>query len=134
MTRRIHHAVYLFPADELPAAKAFWEEALGVPMEEVTFNPNLSIFHAPEAGIELVAPVPGAEAVPAGMIRFLERGGAGLFTLVFEVDDLDQSLAGVDAKGVEVKRRLDFEAATQVELDEHHGMRVTLRYPRHGGA
>jgi len=134
VARRIHHAVYCFAPDHLDEARSFWQDGLGVALSEVTANPALRIFHSPEAGIELIAPVPGVPGLHPRIAAFVESGREGLYTLVFEVDDLDGAEAGATAHGTTVERRLSFPAGDHLDLSEQYGMRVTLAHHRDPGA
>lgn len=130
MARRVHHAVYCFKPENLDAAVAFWQEGLGVTLSEVTANPALRIYHSPEAGIELIAPVPGVDGLAPRIAAFADAGREGLYTLVFEVPDLDEAEAGAAAHGVAVERVLSFPAGEHRDLSELFGMRVTVTRPR----
>ena len=95
-------------------------------MTEVVANPALRIFHSPEAGIELIAPVPGVAGLHPRIAAFADAGHEGLYTLVFEVPEIDEAVAGATAHGTVVERELSFPAGEHRDLAELHGMRVTL--------
>jgi len=128
--RRVHHAVYCFKPENLDAAVAFWRDGLGVVLTEVTANPALRIFHSLDAGIELIAPVPGVDGLAPRIAAFVDAGREGLYTLVFEVPDLDEAVAGATAHATTVERVLSFPAGEHRDLSELFGMRVTLTHPR----
>ena len=71
----------------LPAGKAYREEAQGV---DVAFYP------AGEASVELIAPLDNE----SGVAKFLQKRGAGMHHLCFEVDDIAATLAELQSKGI----------------------------------
>jgi hypothetical protein len=118
--------VYCLAPEHLDEAVSLWSEVLGVTFAEHTANPGLRVFYAPEAGLELIAPVPGSDQVPPRIAAFAERYGEGLYTLVFEVPSIEPAATVAERRGVAVDHRLSFPVIDEADLPEVHGMRLTL--------
>ncbi|MBM3132881.1 MAG: VOC family protein, partial [Chloroflexi bacterium] len=72
-----------------------------------------------DAGIELVAPLPGRDSFVKGII---DKRGEGLIGVVFEVDDVDQAKGAVDELGIKVWHALDY---SQEQIDKYLQGRFT---------
>lgn len=128
MTRRVHHVVYCLKPEHLDSAVELWSEILGVEFTEHTANPSLRVFYSPDAGLELISPVPGAPDVPPRIAEFVEQYGEGIHTLVFEVPDIEGAEQRAVARGLSVENRLSFPTLDETDLSEVHGMRLTLAH------
>ena len=98
MIKRINHIALV--VDDIEAALGFWREALGLELTEVEQVPeqqaNVAFLPVGESHVELVQPT----TETSGVARFLAKRGPGLHHLCLEVDDLEQTLARLKAKGV----------------------------------
>ena len=86
--------------NDLDAARAFYEQVLGIPCTHVEELPERGIRVAflalGDVRLELIAPMrPGSE-----VSRFLDTRGPGLHHLCFQTDDCAASLARLKADGV----------------------------------
>jgi methylmalonyl-CoA epimerase len=101
MTIKINHIAIV--VSDLDAARQFWVEALGLPLERVAHVPEegveVAFLPAGEGEIELIQPV-DAES---GVARYLEKRGPGMHHLCLEVEDLSRD-DGAAARG---RRRAD---------------------------
>ena len=77
---------------DLEQATHFWRDVLGVPLEkkEHVAQEAVDIAFLPirETEIELLAPT-----APNGVTKFLEKRGAGIHHICFEVNDIKSALA-----------------------------------------
>lgn len=98
MIKKINHIAIIVP--DLDASLSFWRDTLGLPLshvEEVKGQESLVAFMpAGESEVELVKPTSGT----SGAAKFLAKRGPGLHHIALEVDNLDEMLAQLKAKGV----------------------------------
>ena len=75
----------------------------------VTEPSGLSVAASWEAGMEIVAPIPGRDTAPAQAVRrFLDTRGEGVFAVVMEVDDLTAADKLGTEKGFAIAQRIHF--------------------------
>ena len=75
----------------------------------VTDASGLSVAASWEAGMEIVAPIPGRNEAPAQALRrFLETRGEGVFAVIMEVDDLAAADKIGMGKGYAIAQRIIF--------------------------
>jgi len=96
----IHHVAVV--VRDLNAAVHFYRDTLGLPLDSMVPIPSdgvrIAFLPVGESRIELVEPVdPGT-----GVARFLESRGEGFHHLCFEVPDLAEALASMEAAGIEL--------------------------------
>lgn len=88
--------------EDLEAVLAFWRDALGLPLSQVTEVPSeevrVAFLEAGEAHIELVQPI----TPESGIARYLAKKGAGMHHVCMEVDDIESKMAELLQKGVEL--------------------------------
>jgi methylmalonyl-CoA/ethylmalonyl-CoA epimerase len=116
---RINHVAIVVP--EIEGALSFWRDALGLDLHHVEDVPSQKsqVAFLPVEGseVELVRPTTD----DSGVAKFLADRGAGMHHLCFEVDDIDEMLAGLKARGI----RLINETAMQLE-----GRKVAFIHPK----
>lgn len=66
-----------------------------------------------DAGIELVAPLPGRDSF---VKQIIEQRGEGLIGVVFNVDDVDEAMKTASELGIRAWHSLDY---SQEEIDRH---------------
>ena len=110
---------------DLEEAARLYETSLGMSRGLHRVLPERGVevqfMHLPGSTIELLAPV-GENSTVA---RFLERRGAGLHHLSYEVQDIEGTLAALAARGVEL---IDASPRPGAE-----GKRVAFLHPRSAG-
>jgi methylmalonyl-CoA/ethylmalonyl-CoA epimerase len=78
----------------------FWRDGLGLKLDHVEDVPSQksTVFFLPvgESEVELVKPT----ADDTGVAKFLAEKGPGMHHLCFEVDDIDEMLVELKAKGI----------------------------------
>jgi methylmalonyl-CoA/ethylmalonyl-CoA epimerase len=96
--KRIHHVAVVVA--DMDRALAFWQEALGIPLQEIRDVPaeasRVAFLPTGESEIELVLPTDQ----DSGIARYLARRGAGMHHICLEVEDIDGLLKQLGRKGV----------------------------------
>lgn len=98
--KRIDHIAIL--VEDLEQTLDFWQDTLGLEMTHVTNVPvemaEIAFLQVGNSEVELVRPT----SSDSGLARYLEKRGAGMHHLCLEVDDLDEMLGQLIAKGVQL--------------------------------
>jgi methylmalonyl-CoA/ethylmalonyl-CoA epimerase len=98
--KRIDHVAIV--VDDIDEALTFWRDALGLELGRVEDVPEqhsvVAFLPTQEAEIELVKPTDSE----SGVARFLKRRGPGVHHICFEVDDLDDCLATLQGRGLQL--------------------------------
>jgi len=107
--------------EDIDAALAFWQGALGITLDHVEDVPSqkakVAFLPVGESEIELVQPT----ASDTGTAKFLASRGPGMHHLCFEVDDIEGMLAVLKEKGI----RLINEEPLELE-----GRRMAFVHPK----
>ncbi len=97
---RIDHIAVVIP--EINDALSFWKEALGLAVEGIEEVPEqetvVAFMPVGESKVELVQPTTQG----SGMAKYMEKRGAGLHHICFEVDDIEATLVQLKAKGIQL--------------------------------
>ena len=116
---RINHVAIVVP--EVESSLSFWRDALGLNLHYIEDVPSqksqVAFLPIGESEVELVKPT----TEDSGVAKFLAERGPGMHHLCFEVDDIDEMLVELKAKGV----RLINETAQQLE-----GRKVAFIHPK----
>ena len=87
---------------DINEALAFWQDALGIPLDHVDEVPReksaIAFLPLGESEIELVQPTTN----DSGVAKYLEKRGPGMHHLCLEVDDIEAMLAQLKAKGIQL--------------------------------
>jgi len=105
---------------DLEKAKTLYADLLGATFSDASWTGEpfgIEVAISWNAGIELCAPAPGRER-DCVLTPLLEQQGEGIINVVFNVDDADESLKGVEAVGVQTINTVDY---SQEEIDQHLG-------------
>jgi methylmalonyl-CoA/ethylmalonyl-CoA epimerase len=98
MIKKISHIAIVVP--KLEEAMGFWVEALGLPLEHVEHvadqGVDVAFLPAGESDIELIQPLDDQ----GGVARFMQKRGPGMHHICFEVEDIENTLARLEAAGV----------------------------------
>lgn len=88
--------------ENVDAALAFWQDALGLPLQgrELNEREEVEIAFMPLGGseIELIAPTNES----SGVAKYLAKRGAGMHHVCLEVNDIAGMMAQLREKGVEL--------------------------------
>jgi methylmalonyl-CoA/ethylmalonyl-CoA epimerase len=97
---KINHIAVV--VEDIEAALAFWQRALGLPLHHVEHNEgeavDIAFLPVGDSEIELIAPFTD----DSGVAKYLAKKGAGLHHLCLEVDDIAASMAQLVESGMEL--------------------------------
>jgi methylmalonyl-CoA/ethylmalonyl-CoA epimerase len=95
---KINHVAIAVP--EIDGALSFWRDALGLEVHKIEEVPSqksvVAFLPTGESEVELVRPT----EEDTGVAKFLRDKGPGMHHVCFEVDDIEEMLADLKAKGV----------------------------------
>jgi 4-hydroxyphenylpyruvate dioxygenase-like putative hemolysin len=96
----VHHVVWCVKAESLERARAYCEEGLGLPMQDLDL-PDLGIhvLISWEGGIEIMAPTYAEGTLVASANEFLDARGEGVYSVVFNVENLEDAIKKLEAQG-----------------------------------
>ena len=96
--KKINHVAIV--VENIEAMLPFWQEALGLSVDHIEDVPSqkarVAFLPVGESEVELVQPTDPA----TGMAKFLKEKGPGMHHLCLEVENIDQALEKLKAKGV----------------------------------
>ncbi len=98
MIKKINHVAII--VSDLDTSLAFWRDTLGLELSHVEAVPSqeAEVAFLPTGDSELELVKPTGEG--SGAARFLAKRGPGLHHIALEVDNLDEMLARLKARGV----------------------------------
>lgn len=86
--------------EDIETSLPFWRDALGLKLEQIEEVPSqkarVAFLPVGESEVELVQPTDTG----TGMARFIQERGGGMHHLCLEVEDIEQALTELKAKGV----------------------------------
>ena len=98
LIKKVHHIAIAVP--ELENAVSFWQDQLGLVLNHVEEVPSqkskVAFLPVGESEVEIVSP----SSDDSGMAKYIEKRGPGLHHICFEVDNIDEMLSELKAKGV----------------------------------
>lgn len=96
--KQINHVAVV--VDDMEKALSFWRDALGMELHELRDVPaeksQVAFLPLPGSEVELVQPTTD----DSGIAKYLAKRGPGLHHLCLEVDDIEQMMLQLKAKGV----------------------------------
>ena len=123
MIKNINHIAVIVP--DLEGALAFWEGALGLKLERTESVPEegVDVAFLPIGGsnVELLKPT----VADTGVARFLEKRGAGIHHMCFEVDDIEATLAQL--------REYNIQLINEQPVAGHGGRKYAFVHPKSTG-
>lgn len=100
MTAKINHIAIVVA--NIDAALEVYRDALGLPLEAVHDEPDEAVRVAymptPSGEVELIQPT----TADSGVARYLAKRGEGLHHVCLEVENIDENVQRLTAKGLEV--------------------------------
>jgi methylmalonyl-CoA/ethylmalonyl-CoA epimerase len=100
MSIKINHVAIV--VNDIDATLPFWRDVLGLPGGQTQNVPQeqvrIAFLEAGDSHIELVQPT----SPDSGIARYLEKRGAGMHHICFEVADLEGTMTHMVANGVEL--------------------------------
>lgn len=98
MIKKVNHLAVVVP--DLNKAISFWVDTLGLSLDHVEDVPtekvNVAFLNVGESHLELLQPTDEE----SGVARFLQKRGAGIHHICFEVENIVEALAELKAKQV----------------------------------
>jgi len=98
--KKINHVAIV--VSDIDEALGFWRDALGLKVVHVQDVPEqeslVAFLPTGESKVELVEPTTNT----SGVARYIEKHGPGMHHICFEVDDIEETLAGLKGKGVQL--------------------------------
>jgi methylmalonyl-CoA/ethylmalonyl-CoA epimerase len=98
--KRIDHVALV--VSDIDEALAFWQDALGIPLEHQEDNPReqslIAFLPVADSEIELVQPT----SDDSGVAKYLQKRGPGMHHICLEVDDIEAMLVRLKVKGVQL--------------------------------
>ena len=123
MIKNINHIAIIVP--DLEGAVAFWEGALGLKLARTESVPEegVDVAFLPIGGsnVELLKPT----VADTGVARFLEKRGAGIHHMCFEVDDIEATLAQLREHNVQL--------INEQPQEGHGGRKYAFVHPKSTG-
>jgi methylmalonyl-CoA/ethylmalonyl-CoA epimerase len=96
--KRIEHVGVV--VRDVEASRKLWEDCFGIPLGGVEENPKrntrLALYPVGESMVELIA----GTTADSRHARMVSEGKGGLNHICFEVEDIDEALAELKAKGI----------------------------------
>jgi methylmalonyl-CoA/ethylmalonyl-CoA epimerase len=96
--KKINHVAIVVA--EIESALTFWRDALGLEVDHIEEVPSqksvVAFLPLGESEVELVKPA----TEDSGVAKFLAERGGGMHHICFEVDDIEDILGELKAKGV----------------------------------
>ena len=96
----VHHVVWCVRPENLERVRALWQDALGLELVDVDLpDLGLRVLISWEGGVEIMSPVHDRGTLADSAREFLRTRGEGVYSVVFNVAELDGAVAAVAAQG-----------------------------------
>jgi hypothetical protein len=141
--RGVHHVVWCVKPESWSSVRAFWEETIGVPLDELDLpDLGLKVLVSWHGGVEVMTPAYETGMMAAAARRFLDERGEGVYAVVYDVPDIDGVVSSFTARGghllfrkpitadeVEERKLSDGErfSILHAGFDDYFGMRIVLQ-------
>jgi hypothetical protein len=87
----VHHVVWCVRPASFPALRSFWEDSVGLELEELDLpDLGLKVLISWEGGVEIMSPFYERGALAEQARRFLTERGEGVYTIVVNVRGIDR--------------------------------------------
>ncbi|MCR9092987.1 MAG: hypothetical protein NXI30_02105 [bacterium] len=139
----VHHVVWCVAPERFESVRRFWEESLDVSLHEIDLpDLGLRVLISWRAGIEIMTPAYASGLMVDAARAFLAEHGDGVYSVVYDVNDLDARVAALEAEGrrllfretisadeVDARQLSDGErfSIRQAGFDEYCGLRLCLQ-------
>ena len=139
----VHHVVWCVKPENLDRVRAFWEETIGVSLDELDLPElGLRVLIAWNAGIEIMTPAYASGEMADAARTFLEERGEGVYSVVYNVSNIEGVITSLVDQGgrlifretippdvVEARKLSGGEpfSILQAGFDDYCGMRICLQ-------
>jgi predicted enzyme related to lactoylglutathione lyase len=139
----VHHVVWCVRPESLERVRAFWEDVIGVPLDELDLPElGLKVLISWHGGVEIMAPVHAAGLMVAPAREFLENRGEGVYAVVYNVRGIEGVVSAFTGAGgsllfretippdeVAARKLSEGErfSILQAGFDDYCGMRICLQ-------
>lgn len=138
MASRIHHVCWCVEPDQVDPVKELLGSALGAELLDLDLDElGIRALISWEAGVEVIAPTRAQGRVAPTARAYLDAHGPGVYTVVFDVDELRPALEAAARFGVHQVFREElpvfgalaerYRALENVTLDPWGGLRLSLQ-------
>lgn len=141
--RGVHHVVWCVEPGSWKAVRAFWEETMGVPLDELDLPElGLKILISWHGGVEIMTPAYSTGPMALAASDFLATRGEGVYAVVYDVRDIESVVASFAGRGgrLQFRETVPPDAVAerglsdgkrfsilQAGFDDFHGMRICLQ-------
>jgi hypothetical protein len=139
----VHHVVWCVAPENLGSVRAFWEQTIGVALEELDLPElGLRVLISWEGGIEIMTPAYDNGTMVELARQFLAERGEGVYSVVYGVREIEGVIASFSENGgqllfretippedVEARKLSDGDrfSILQAGFDDFCGMRICLQ-------
>lgn len=126
-TNGVHHVVWCVRPESFPALRRFWEESVGLALEELDLPElGLKILISWNGGVEIMAPFYETGALADVARQFLAQRGEGVYTVVVNVHGIDGLVDSLVAKGASLLFRETIAPDAVLERKLSDGARFSI--------
>jgi hypothetical protein len=147
----VHHVVWCVKPESWDRVRAFWEETIGVSLDELDLpDLGLKVLVSWHGGVEVMTPAYETGMMVDAARQFLDERGEGVYAVVYDVRDIEGVVSSFTARGgrllfrkpitadeVEERKLSDGErfSILHAGFDDYCGMRIVLQevVPETGG-
>jgi predicted enzyme related to lactoylglutathione lyase len=99
--RGLHHVAWCVWPENMDKARAYWEDAIGLDrMEDLDLTDlGIRVLVSWEGGVEIMCPTNEEGSMAVAVRRFLAERGEGVYSVVYNVTDIDATRAKIVAGG-----------------------------------
>ncbi len=99
--RGLHHVAFCVRPENMDRARAYWEDAIGLDrMEDLDLaDLGIRVLVSWEGGVEIMCPTNDVGSMAVAVRQFLDERGEGVYSVVYNVADIDATRAKIVADG-----------------------------------
>ena len=99
--RGLHHVAFCVEPENMDRARAYWEDAIGLdPMEDLDLTDlGIRVLVSWEGGVEIMCQTSQEGSMAVAVRQFLAERGEGVYSVVYNVTDIDATRAKIVADG-----------------------------------
>src|ERR1700730_8769853 len=99
--RGLHHVTWCVEPEHLDRARPYWEDAIGLDrMEDLDLaDLGIRVLVSWDGGVEIMCPTNEEGSMAVAARKFLDERGEGVYSVVYNVSDIDATRAKIVADG-----------------------------------